>query len=60
MNSYTKYVQNHNGEGVILRKPGSVYENGRSMCLVKYKVYIPTTLPYHPTHLSLAKANICV
>ena len=26
------------GEGVILRKPGSVYEHGRSTSLVKLKV----------------------
>ena len=28
-----------NGEGVILREPGSLYENGRSQGLKKYKQY---------------------
>lgn len=28
------------GEGLILRKHGSLYEHGRSLSLVKFKVYI--------------------
>lgn len=30
-------ILKNGGEGVMLRKPGSAYESGRSGCLVKYK-----------------------
>jgi ATP-dependent DNA ligase len=32
------FVLEGGGEGVILRKPGSLYENGRSSSLIKLKV----------------------
>jgi len=35
---YCQYIVAGGGEGVMLRKPASVYENGRSHCVLKYKV----------------------
>jgi ATP-dependent DNA ligase len=34
----TKIIIANGGEGVITRKKGSFYENGRSMSLLKFKV----------------------
>lgn len=36
--AYSKEILEHGGEGVILRKPKSTYEHGRSSSLIKYKV----------------------
>jgi len=38
MDNYTRHIIKRGGEGVILRKPGSLYEHGRSHLLLKYKV----------------------
>jgi len=37
MDSYVKIISESGGEGVMLRKPNSVYENGRSHSILKYK-----------------------
>jgi ATP-dependent DNA ligase len=34
----THHIITHGGEGLILRLPNSVYENGRTSALVKLKV----------------------
>ena len=34
----TAFVMDHGGEGSVIRKPRSVYENGRSDSLLKFKV----------------------
>lgn len=33
-------IINDEGEGVVFRRPGSLYEHGRSTSLVKYKVFL--------------------
>jgi len=38
MYRHARTIINKNGEGVMLRKPGSVYENGRSHNIFKYKL----------------------
>lgn len=38
MKQYTAKIVGERGEGVMLRKPRSFYENGRSLSVVKYKV----------------------
>lgn len=35
---YAKEIIEHGGEGVILRKPKSLYEHGRTNSLIKFKV----------------------
>ena len=35
----TKEITENDGEGMILRKVGSLYERGRSISLIKFKVY---------------------
>lgn len=37
-------ILNHGGEGVVLRKPHSLYESGRSSELLKIKVLTITLL----------------
>lgn len=44
MNRYTKQIIKEKGEGIMLRKPGSAYELGRSHALFKYKVCPPASL----------------
>lgn len=39
---YSDQIVRGGGEGVMLRKPVSAYENGRSTALVKDKVHHPT------------------
>ena len=39
METYAKCVLRKNGEGVMLRKPHSLYEHGRSDSILKYKVW---------------------
>ena len=39
MLKYAETIILGGGEGVMLRKPTSAYENGRSHSIVKYKVY---------------------
>ena len=38
MDKLLEFIAQNAGEGVILRKPSSVYEHGRSSSLVKVKV----------------------
>ena len=38
MKNYSDVILSEGGEGVILRKPKSLYENGKSENLLKYKV----------------------
>jgi len=38
MDKYTQEIIQSGGEGVVLRKPNSLYENGRSHSVLKYKV----------------------
>lgn len=40
MNSYAAKIVSTGGEGIMLRKPESSYENGRSHSVLKYKVQI--------------------
>lgn len=42
LESYLKEITESNGEGVMLRKPLSNYEIGRSDSLCKYKLYVDT------------------
>lgn len=38
LNEFVQSVINNEGEGIILRKHGSIYEHGRSQSLIKLKV----------------------
>jgi len=38
MKEYAEKIVERGGEGVVLRAPGSLYENGRSHSILKYKV----------------------
>ena len=38
MISFAQDIINNNGEGAVLRRVGSLYENGRSSSLLKFKV----------------------
>lgn len=38
MNTYANTIIKGNGEGVMLRRPGSLYDRGKSRNIVKYKV----------------------
>lgn len=38
MQQYMQIIMTHGGEGVVLRKPESPYEHGRSASLLKHKV----------------------
>ena len=38
MSDYSREIMESSGEGVILRRRGSLYENGRSPALIKVKV----------------------
>lgn len=40
MNYLLNSITNELGEGIILRKPNSIYESGRSTSLVKLKVLL--------------------
>jgi ATP dependent DNA ligase domain len=40
LNQMVQNIINDGGEGVILRKPKSIYENGRSSTLIKLKVFL--------------------
>lgn len=40
MHAYATQVISGGGEGVMIRKPLSMYENGRSHSVLKYKVFI--------------------
>lgn len=40
MKKYAGVIISANGEGVMLREPKSLYENGRSHSVLKYKVFI--------------------
>lgn len=42
MKWYSSSVMHHNGEGVMLRKPNSLYEAGKSHSLLKIKAFIDT------------------
>lgn len=39
MQQYVNNVYLNNGEGVMLRKPSSVYHNGKSASVLKVKVH---------------------
>jgi hypothetical protein len=60
-------IVDENGEGVVLRKIGSVYENGRNKSLIKMKVYIlegfvflfPHPSPFLLSSPLLSSKNCC-
>lgn len=39
MKAYASTIFDKGGEGVMIRKPSSMYENGRSHSVLKYKVH---------------------
>jgi ATP-dependent DNA ligase len=44
LNEMMQAINTRGGEGVILRKVGSLYEHGKTATLLKFKV---STFPYH-------------
>ena len=40
MRMHNRQIISENGEGVILRRPNSLYESGRSASLIKIKVCV--------------------
>lgn len=44
MNRYLNSIISSRGEGIILRKPCSLYEHGKSQFLLKIKVFISCVL----------------
>ena len=42
MHNYANFILKKGGEGVMLRRPNSLYEHGKSRSLLKYKVRVYT------------------
>lgn len=62
MKNYAEVVISNRGEGVMVRKPSSVYENFRSHSILKYKV-LPPTRVFFGNIVSFAthkKVSMCI